>query len=114
MKRFLLSVATVAGLVLASSQAWSADKLLNASYDVGRELFVQVNKAFIAMRDLFTGIFYVNSSTIGAEVQLPFGGTKQTGNGHREAADTALDIFSEWKAVYVDFSGKLQKAQIDS
>ncbi|MCI0657065.1 MAG: aldehyde dehydrogenase family protein, partial [Acidobacteria bacterium] len=84
-------------------------------YGLSSAIYTQdVNKAFIAMRDLFTGIFYVNSSTIGAEVQLPFGGTKQTGNGHREAADTALDIFSEWKAVYVDFSGKLQKAQIDS
>jgi len=84
-------------------------------YGLSSAIYTQdVNKAFIAMRDLFTGIFYVNSSTIGAEVQLPFGGTKQTGNGHREAADTALDIFSEWKSVYVDFSGKLQKAQIDS
>ena len=84
-------------------------------YGLSSAIYTQdVNKAFIAMRDLFTGIFYVNSSTIGAEVQLPFGGTKQTGNGHREAADTALDIFSEWKSIYVDFSGKLQKAQIDS
>jgi acyl-CoA reductase-like NAD-dependent aldehyde dehydrogenase len=84
-------------------------------YGLSSAIFTQdVNKAFIAMRDMFTGIFYVNSSTTGAEVQLPFGGTKRTGNGHREAADTALDIFSEWKAVYVDFSGKLQKAQIDS
>jgi acyl-CoA reductase-like NAD-dependent aldehyde dehydrogenase len=84
-------------------------------YGLSSAIYTQdVNKAFIAMRDMFTGIFYVNASTIGAEVQLPFGGTKQTGNGHREAADTALDIFSEWKAVYVDFSGKLQKAQIDN
>jgi len=84
-------------------------------YGLSSAIYTQdVNKAFIAMRDLYTGIFYVNASTIGAEVQLPFGGTKQTGNGHREAADTALDIFSEWKSVYVDFSGKLQKAQIDS
>jgi len=84
-------------------------------YGLSSAIYTQdVNRAFIAMRDLFTGIFYVNSSTIGAEVQLPFGGTKQTGNGHREAGDTALDIFSEWKAIYVDFSGKLQKAQIDN
>ncbi|HVN81212.1 MAG TPA: aldehyde dehydrogenase family protein [Terriglobia bacterium] len=72
-----------------------------------------VNRAFVAMRDMVTGIFYVNASTIGAEVHLPFGGTKQTGNGHREAGIQALDIFSEWKAIYVDYSGKLQKAQID-
>ena len=72
-----------------------------------------VNKAFVAMRDMYTGVFYVNASTIGAEVHLPFGGTKQTGNGHREAGTAALDTFSEWKSIYVDFSGKLQRAQID-
>jgi alpha-ketoglutaric semialdehyde dehydrogenase len=70
-----------------------------------------VNRAFQAMRDMNTGIFYVNSSTIGAEVHLPFGGTKSTGNGHREAGTAALDVFSEWKSIYVDYSGKLQKAQ---
>jgi aldehyde dehydrogenase (NAD+) len=74
-----------------------------------------VNRAFRAMEQMETGIFYVNSSTIGAEVHLPFGGTKATGNGHREGAmASSLDIFSEWKAVYVDYSGKLQKAQIDT
>lgn len=74
-----------------------------------------VNRAFQAMEQMQTGIFYVNSSTIGAEVHLPFGGTKATGNGHREGAMiTSLDIFSEWKAVYVDYSGRLQKAQIDN
>jgi acyl-CoA reductase-like NAD-dependent aldehyde dehydrogenase len=72
-----------------------------------------VNRAFRAMEDMFTGIFYVNASTIGAEVHLPFGGTKATGNGHREGGTQVLDIFSEWKAVYVDYSGKLQRAQID-
>jgi aldehyde dehydrogenase (NAD+) len=66
------------------------------------------------MRDLYTGIFYVNAPTIGAEVHLPFGGTKFTGNGHREAGTAALDVFSEWKSVYVDFSGRLQRAQIDT
>ena len=72
-----------------------------------------VNRAFKAMNDMYTGIFYVNASTIGAEVHLPFGGTKATGNGHREAGTQVLDIFSEWKSIYVDFSGKLQRAQID-
>ncbi len=72
-----------------------------------------VNRAFKAMNEMYTGIFYVNSSTIGAEVHLPFGGTKATGNGHREAGTQVLDIFSEWKSVYVDYSGKLQRAQID-
>jgi alpha-ketoglutaric semialdehyde dehydrogenase len=73
-----------------------------------------VSKAFAAMRDFETGIFYVNSSTIGAEVHLPFGGIKDTGNGHREAGIAGLDVFTEWKSIYVDFSGKLQKAQIDT
>jgi alpha-ketoglutaric semialdehyde dehydrogenase len=72
-----------------------------------------VNRAFGAMRDLQTGITYVNAGTIGAEVHLPFGGTKETGNGHREAGQAALDVFTEWKALYVDYSGRLQKAQID-
>jgi aldehyde dehydrogenase (NAD+) len=74
-----------------------------------------VNRAFKAMEAINTGIFYVNSSTIGAEVHLPFGGTKATGNGHREGAmATSLEVFSEWKAIYIDYSGKLQKAQIDN
>jgi aldehyde dehydrogenase (NAD+) len=72
-----------------------------------------VNRAFQAMRDITTGIVYINAGTIGAEVQLPFGGTRGTGNGHREAAWAALDVFTEWKSVFVDYSGKLQRAQID-
>jgi alpha-ketoglutaric semialdehyde dehydrogenase len=72
-----------------------------------------VNRAFRAVRDLDAGITYVNAPTIGAEVHLPFGGVKQTGNGHREGGIGALDFFCEWKAVYVDYSDKLQKAQID-
>jgi acyl-CoA reductase-like NAD-dependent aldehyde dehydrogenase len=83
-------------------------------YGLSASVYTQdVNRAFQSMRDAYTGIFYVNASTIGAEVHLPFGGTNQTGNGHREAGTAALDVFSEWKAIYVDFSGKLQKAQID-
>jgi alpha-ketoglutaric semialdehyde dehydrogenase len=83
-------------------------------YGLSAAIYTQdVNKAFVAMRDMVTGIFYVNASTIGAEVHLPFGGTKQTGNGHREAGIQALDLFSEWKSIYVDYSGRLQKAQID-
>jgi alpha-ketoglutaric semialdehyde dehydrogenase len=66
-----------------------------------------------AIADMETGITYVNAPTIGAEVHLPFGGVKHTGNGHREAGTAALDIFSEWKAVYIDYSGKLQKAQME-
>jgi len=73
-----------------------------------------VNKAFAATRDLFTGIVYVNAPTIGAETHLPFGGTKQTGNGHREAAIAAIDFYTEWKTIYIDYSDRLQRAQIDN
>jgi aldehyde dehydrogenase (NAD+) len=73
-----------------------------------------VNQAFIAMRDMYTGIFYVNAPTIGAETHLPFGGVKETGNGHREAGVAGLDVFTEWKSIYIDYSGSLQRAQIDT
>jgi alpha-ketoglutaric semialdehyde dehydrogenase len=84
-------------------------------YGLSASIYTQdINRAFAAMRDMDTGIFYVNAPTIGAEVHLPFGGTKATGNGHREAGIAALDVFSEWKSIYVDFSGRLQRAQIDT
>jgi alpha-ketoglutaric semialdehyde dehydrogenase len=84
-------------------------------YGLSASLYTQdINRAFRAMREMYTGIFYVNAPTIGAEVHLPFGGTKATGNGHREAGTSALDVFSEWKSIYVDFSGRLQRAQIDN
>ena len=73
-----------------------------------------VNQAFQAMRDLDTGIVYVNAGTTGAEIHLPFGGTKGTGNGHRDSGVAALDVYTEWKSIYVDYSGKLQRAQIDN
>jgi len=72
-----------------------------------------INQAFRAMQDIYTGILYINAGTIGAEIQLPFGGTKATGNGHREAGQAALDVFTEWQSIYVDYSGKLQRAQMD-
>ncbi len=84
-------------------------------YGLSSSIFTRdVNQAFRAMRDLDTGITYINAGTIGAEVHLPFGGTKDTGNGHREAGQAALDVFTEWKSIYVDYSGKLQRAQIDT
>ncbi len=74
-----------------------------------------VNRAFEAMRDVTTGLLYINAGTIGSEVQLPFGGTRGTGNGHREGGGyPALDAFTEWKTIYVDYSGRLQRAQIDT
>lgn len=101
--------------VLAASSLEEAIDIVNDSlYGLSSAIYTRdVNKAFVAMRDLYTGVCYVNSSTIGAEVHLPFGGTNRTGNGHREAGKTVLDIFTEWKTIFVDYSGKLQKAQID-
>jgi acyl-CoA reductase-like NAD-dependent aldehyde dehydrogenase len=84
-------------------------------YGLSSAIFTRdVNRAFRAMRDLQSGITYVNAGTTGAEVHLPFGGTKDTGNGHREAGQAALDVFTEWKSLYVDYSGTLQRAQIDN
>jgi acyl-CoA reductase-like NAD-dependent aldehyde dehydrogenase len=86
----------------------------NIQYGLSSSLYTRdVNKAFAAMRDLEAGITYVNAPTIGAEVHLPFGGVKATGNGHREGGIGAIDFYTEWKSVYVDYSDRLQKAQID-
>ncbi|AOV08933.1 aldehyde dehydrogenase family protein [Sporosarcina ureilytica] len=87
----------------------------SVQYGLSSSIFSQdVNKVFQAQRDLDTGIVYVNAGTTGAEIHLPFGGTKGTGNGHRDSGVAALDVFTEWKSVYVDFSGTLQRAQIDN
>lgn len=87
----------------------------NVAYGLSSSIFTaDVNRVFKAQRDLDTGIVYVNAGTTGAEIHLPFGGTKGTGNGHRDSGVQALDVFTEWKAVYVDYSGKLQRAQIDN
>jgi aldehyde dehydrogenase (NAD+) len=93
-----------------------AVEVLNGTpYGLSSSVYTRdVARAFRAMRDIEAGVTYINGPTIGAEVHLPFGGVKQTGNGHREAGTTVYDIFSEWKSIYVDFSGKLQKAQIDT
>lgn len=85
------------------------------AYGLSSSIFTEnVNAAFRAIRDLTTGIVYINHGTTGAEIQFPFGGTRGTGNGMREAGTTALDSFTEWKSVYVDYSGRLQRAQIDT
>jgi len=84
-------------------------------YGLSSSIFTSdTNTAFRAMRDFDTGIVYINAGTIGAETHLPFGGTKATGNGHREAGHAALDTYTEWKAIYIDYSGTLQRAQIDN
>lgn len=87
----------------------------DVKYGLSSSLYTKdVNRAFAAIRDLDAGITYINAPTIGAEVHLPFGGVKQTGNGHREGGVGAFDFYTEWKAVYVDYSDRLQKAQIDN
>ncbi|MFZ4620129.1 MAG: aldehyde dehydrogenase family protein, partial [Bacteroidota bacterium] len=89
--------------------------LNNTEYGLSSSVFTtDVNKAFTAIRDIQSGITYINAATIGAEAHLPFGGVKKTGNGHREGGWTVYDFYTEWKAVYVDYSGKLQRAQIDN
>jgi len=89
--------------------------LNNSSYGLSSSIYTNdVRRALVAIRDIEAGITYVNGPTIGAEVHLPFGGVKDTGNGHRESGTAVLDVFSEWKSVYIDYSGKLQKAQIDN
>ncbi|HUK48292.1 MAG TPA: aldehyde dehydrogenase family protein [Terriglobales bacterium] len=86
----------------------------NIEYGLSSAIYTRdVNKAFTAMRDLYAGITYINAPTIGAEVHLPFGGVKATGNGHREGGIGAIDFYTEWKSVYVDYSDRLQRAQID-
>lgn len=87
----------------------------SVKYGLSSSIFTQdVTKVFQAQRDLDTGIVYVNAGTTGAEIHLPFGGTKGTGNGHRDSGIQSLDVYTEWKSIYVDYSGTLQRAQIDN
>jgi len=107
------------GPVLSIIETGSLEEAINVlngtPYGLSSSIYTSdVGRAFRAMRDIEAGITYINGPTIGAEVHLPFGGVKDTGNGHREAGTTVYEIFSEWKAIYVDYSGKLQKAQIDN
>jgi aldehyde dehydrogenase (NAD+) len=101
--------------IIACNDLEDAIEIANGiDYGLSSALYTKdVNKAFAAMRDLYAGITYINAPTIGAEVHLPFGGVKATGNGHREGGLGAIDFFSEWKSIYVDYSDRLQKAQID-
>jgi aldehyde dehydrogenase (NAD+) len=107
------------GPVLSVIQVGSLDEAIRVNngvqYGLSSSLYTRdVNAAFRAMSELDTGITYVNAPTIGAEAHLPFGGVKQTGNGHREGGWEVYDFYSETKVIYVDFSGKLQRAQIDT
>jgi acyl-CoA reductase-like NAD-dependent aldehyde dehydrogenase len=86
----------------------------DVEYGLSTSIYTRdINRAQRAVREIKTAIVYVNAGTIGSEVHLPFGGMRRTGNGHREAGPAALETFSEWKTVYVDYSGRLQRAQID-
>jgi aldehyde dehydrogenase (NAD+) len=105
----------VVSVIPIDSFAQAVEVANGVAYGLSASIYTRdVNKAFKAMRELETGIVYVNAPTIGAETHLPFGGVKQTGNGHREAATAALDFYSEWKTLYVDYSDRLQRAQIDT
>lgn len=105
----------VISLIEVSSLEEAIEVNNSVVYGLSSSIFSRdVNKIFQAQRDLDTGIVYVNAGTTGAEIHLPFGGTKGTGNGHRDSGVAALDVFTEWKSIYVDFSGKLQRAQIDN
>lgn len=107
------------GPVLSVTRCSSYDEAIelanDCAYGLSSSIYTRdVNRAFRALRDLEAGISYVNAPTIGAEAHMPFGGIKGTGNGHREGGWTAFEIFTEWKSAYVDFSGRLQRAQIDT
>ena len=102
--------------ILTAADLDEAIELLNATrYGLSSSLYTRdVNAAFQAMRDIQAGITYINGPTIGAECHMPFGGVKNTGNGHREGGSAVYDFFSEAKTIYVDYSGELQRAQIDN
>ncbi len=114
-----LEAEEIFGPVLSIIEVASLEEAIEVNnrsqYGLSTSIFTQdVNRAFTAMRDIFSGLVYINHGTTGAEIQFPFGGVRGTGNGHREAGQAALEVFTEWKSIYVDYSGKLQRAQIDN
>jgi aldehyde dehydrogenase (NAD+) len=114
-----LEAEEIFGPVLSIIEVESLEEAIEVNnrsqYGLSTSIFTQdINRAFTAMRDIATGLVYINHGTTGAEIQFPFGGVRGTGNGHREAGQAALEVFTEWKSIYVDYSGKLQRAQIDN
>lgn len=106
------------GPVVSLLSAGSLDEAIQIAnfteYGLSSSIYTgDIKNAFKAIEKIEAGITYINASTIGAEIHLPFGGVKSTGNGTREAGTTAIEEFTELKTVYIDYSGKLQKAQID-
>ena len=115
----MLEAEEIFGPVLSIVEVATLEEAIDVNnrsqYGLSTSIFTQdVNRAFTAMRDIATGLVYINHGTTGAEIQFPFGGVRGTGNGHREAGQAALEVFTEWKSIYVDYSGKLQRAQIDN
>jgi aldehyde dehydrogenase (NAD+) len=104
----------VTSVIAVDSLDAAVEAVNGVAFGLSASIFTtDINRAFRYIRDIHTGILYVNAGTIGAEIQLPFGGTKATGNGHREAGQAALETYTEWQSIYIDYSGRLQKAQMD-
>ena len=117
--RMRIAQEEIFGPVISTIPFGSLDEAIEIAngvvYGLSSSIYTRnVNTAYRAQRDLETGIVYVNAPTIGAETHLPFGGIKNTGNGHRESGPAALDFYTEWKSLYIDYSDKLQRAQIDN
>lgn len=105
----------VLSIITVSSLEEAIDVNNDVKYGLSSAIFTNdTTSVFKAIRDLDTGIVYINAGTTGAEIHLPFGGTKQTGNGHRDSGEAALDVFTEWRSVYIDYSKRFQRAQIDN
>jgi aldehyde dehydrogenase (NAD+) len=105
----------VTAVIPVASLEAAVEAVNNVQFGLSASIYTDdISRAFQYIRDIHTGVLYINAGTIGAEIQLPFGGTKATGNGHREAGQAALDTYTEWQSIYIDYSGKLQKAQIDT
>jgi aldehyde dehydrogenase (NAD+) len=114
-----LAVEEIFGPVLSVIRFHDLDEAIRINnevrYGLSSSIYTRdVRSAFVAQVEMDSGITYVNAPTIGAEAHLPFGGVKQTGNGHREGGWEVYDFYSETKVCYIDYSGKLQRAQIDN
>jgi alpha-ketoglutaric semialdehyde dehydrogenase len=104
----------VTGIIRTTSVDEALEMANSVDYGLSCSIYTHdITNTFKSVQQLEFGLVYINAPTIGAEIQVPFGGMKNTGNGHREAGPHALDEFTEWKSVAIDYSGKLQKAQFE-